>query len=99
MRRDARIAASQQTPKGSATIVDAPDLFSFSTDDFPERERVAAWRETFGGTIAKLDMEPLGEQPFHGRSLVRVLPDLTLGSIVSAPIRITRTHRLGGRWQ
>ena len=72
----------------------APDLLRFSTDDFPAHERVAVWRETFGGTIAKLDMEPLGEQPFHGASLVRLLPDLTLGSIVSAPIRITRTRTL-----
>jgi AraC-like DNA-binding protein len=39
-------------------------------------------------------MEPLGSTPFHGKSLVRVLPDLTLGLIVSEPIRITRTRKL-----
>ncbi len=74
--------------------MESPGPIRFSTDDFPAHERVAAWRETFGGTIAKLDMEPLDERPFSGRSLVHMLPGLTIGSIVSSPVRITRTRAL-----
>jgi len=33
--------------------------FRFCTDAFPERERLAAWREVFGRTVCHLDIDPL----------------------------------------
>lgn len=66
----------------------------FSTDDYQESDRIAAWREIFGSTIAKLDMEPIGDQPFRGKALVHALPNLTIGSISSTPNRIMRTPAL-----
>lgn len=68
--------------------------FRFSTDEYEEGERVAAWLRAFGQQIANLDMEPLGDQPFQGEAFVRVLPDLTIGLISSSPNRITRTRAL-----
>ncbi len=55
--------------------------FDFSTDEFPEHERIAAWREMFGAKIVKLDMEPPKDQPFRGRVTIKALPDLAIGSI------------------
>ncbi len=54
----------------------------------------AIWREVFGQRIAKLDMEPIGEGPFRGEAHVYSFPNLTIGSISSAPNRITRTPAL-----
>jgi hypothetical protein len=41
----------------------------FSTDDFPERDRVAMWRELFGRLVARLDIEPLGGVQFRARQV------------------------------
>jgi hypothetical protein len=43
-------------------------IFRFSTDAFPERERVAAWREIFGRTVVNLDIEPLNPEGFHAEA-------------------------------
>jgi AraC-like DNA-binding protein len=37
----------------------------FSTDDFREHERVAAWREAFGRTLLKIDIAPRPGERFH----------------------------------
>lgn len=68
--------------------------FDFSTDQFVEHERIAAWREMFGAKIVKLDMEPPRDQPFQGRVTMKALPDLAIGSIASTANRITRTPSL-----
>lgn len=68
--------------------------FEFWTDEFPEHERIAAWREMFGAKIVKLDMEPPKDQPFRGRVTVKALPGLAIGSIASTANRITRTPSL-----
>ena len=39
-----------------------PPQFHFSTEMFPARQRVAAWREIFGRTVVNLDIEPV-EKP------------------------------------
>jgi AraC-like DNA-binding protein len=68
--------------------------FDFSTDEFPEHERISAWREMFGAKIVKLDMEPPKDQPFRGRVTIKALPDLAIGSIASTANRISRTPSL-----
>jgi AraC-like DNA-binding protein len=68
--------------------------FRFSTDEYPARDRAAAWREVFGQKIANLDMEPIGDLPFQGEVHVCVLPDLTIGLTSSTPNRVTRTRTL-----
>ncbi len=70
------------------------NAFRFSTDEYRGADKVAAWRETFGQKIAKLDMEPIGDLPFRGEVHVRSFTDLTIGSISSTPNRIARTPAL-----
>jgi AraC-like DNA-binding protein len=59
----------------------------FSTDDFPEHKRIEAYREIYGRTIVKHDVEPLGDQPFHFEAELRSLPGLGLASSVFSPCR------------
>jgi AraC-like DNA-binding protein len=50
--------------------------FRFSTDAFPERERLTAWREIFGRTVCNLDIEPLDADRFRSEATVCQLPGL-----------------------
>jgi len=48
----------------------------FSTEDYRPHERVAAWREVFGRTLLKIDVEPLsGEGPFKASALASQWPN------------------------
>src|SRR5262249_3957477 len=66
----------------------------FSTDDFPEQDRVAQWREICGRTIMKVDMEPLSHQPFRCVAELRSLPNLGIATITTTPNRLTRSRDL-----
>jgi AraC-like DNA-binding protein len=55
---------------------DAVPIFRFSTDAFPERERLAAWREIFGRTVVNVDIEPLNPDGFRAEATVCRLPGL-----------------------
>lgn len=39
-----------------------PTTLRFSTADFPERDRVAVFREMFGRGVANMDITPLAEE-------------------------------------
>jgi AraC-like DNA-binding protein len=64
-------ATAARTPPADAVAVSR-----FSTDAFPERERVAAWREVFGRTVVSLDIEPLNPEGFHAEATAWQLPGL-----------------------
>src|SRR5688572_33466017 len=61
---------------GHPMTVDDPDFSTvrFSTDDLPERDRFAIWREVLGRTMMRLDVERVPEHPFHSQAHVRALP-------------------------
>lgn len=69
-------------------------LHRFSTDDLPERDRVAQWRELCGRTIMKVDMEPQQQLPFRCLAELRRLPDLGIADITTTPNRLTRSRGL-----
>lgn len=71
---------------------DEAGLLRFSTDDLPERERFSAWQDTFGQTVVKMDMQPIGDEPFRSHAEICLLPNLTIASISATPIRGTRTR-------
>jgi AraC-like DNA-binding protein len=73
---------------------DEPPLLRFSTDDLPSRDRLAIWREVIGKTVARLDLEPIGDGPFRSECVTRTLPDLALSSISLTAIRSQRTREL-----
>jgi AraC-like DNA-binding protein len=64
-----------------------PKMIRFSTADFPEGKRLEAYRDIFGATIHKHDVEPLGERPFHFEADMLSLPGLGLASSSFSPCR------------
>ena len=71
------------TPDGLSTV-------RFSTADLPEKDRVAVWREQYGRTALKLDIEPINEAPLECAIVFRALPGVQLMSTAMSPVRITR---------
>jgi AraC-like DNA-binding protein len=61
-----------------------------STDNLPERERIATICEFYGRTILKHDIEPVGPQPFEFQSSLYRLPGLGLASTAIGPCRAPR---------
>ena len=68
--------------------------FRFSTDALPPGERLPIFREVLGRSIVKLDMEPLGDEPYRFDAVFRALPGLALASITNSAVRVTRTPAL-----
>ena len=65
-----------------------------STDAFPERERLTAWRDTFARGIAKIDIEPLEGIPFHASTEMLVMPNLVIASGTGTLRKSARTRAL-----
>ena len=74
-------------PDGFATV-------RFSTDDLPEQDRVAMWREHYGHRVFKVDIEPARDAPFQAAVVSLALPELRLIQGTMSAARITRTHEL-----
>ena len=71
--------------------------FRFSTDDFSERERLTAWREIFGRTVCKLDIEPLAADRFRSDSTIYARPGL--GVLAGSLGRAFEKRDAGVVWQ
>ncbi len=65
----------------------AARVFRFSTDQFPEHKRVDAYREIYGGTIIKHDLELIGEEPFRFDATLCSFSGLGLVSSLISPCR------------
>ncbi len=68
--------------------------FRFSAADWPERDRLAIWREAVGRNVVQLDTRPLSNGPFHAEAVVRALPGLWLGSWAFGNLRAAVTREL-----
>ena len=66
----------------------------FTTDDLSERDRVAAWREFFGRSVLRTDIEPIPDLAFHADMTLRALPGLRTISGVISGARSARTREL-----
>ena len=64
-------------------------VFRFSTDNYPEHKWLEAYREIYGA-IARLEIEPIGDQPFRTDVTACGVPGLGLASSVISPCRRTR---------
>src|SRR5215471_17457096 len=71
----------------------------FSTADLPERDRVALWREHYGETIFRADVEPVCDASFRAVVVSRALPELHLlyGSLSAVRIMRTRAFLADGK--
>ncbi|MBZ9993128.1 AraC family transcriptional regulator [Mesorhizobium sp. BH1-1-4] len=64
----------------------------FSTDDFPQRDRVEAWRETYGRAVLRVDVQPRSGEPYRSEMNMRGLPNLGVGLGFSTAATYRRTH-------
>jgi AraC-like DNA-binding protein len=66
----------------------------FSTEDFAPPERVAVWREAYGRTVAKLELEPLSEGPFRAEAKLHAFNGLGLVSMSTDKLRFAKPSSL-----
>jgi AraC-like DNA-binding protein len=74
-------------PESSRTV-------RFSTADLPENMRVATWRQHYGQTVVRADIDPADDAPFDATVLSRALPELQLVSGRFTAARIIRTREM-----
>src|SRR5882672_11060405 len=70
-----------------------------STENFPESKRLAMWRDVYGRGVTGVDIEPIGDAPFHADVTFSLLPGVGIaaGSRSPAHYRVTRElARQGG---
>lgn len=69
-------------------------VYSFSTDDIARKDRIPMWRDLFSRSVVKIDLQPVGDEPFRSSSLVHVLPDVTIRSSSASAAIVHRTRPL-----
>jgi AraC-like DNA-binding protein len=82
--------------KASLVSSSPPDFapIRFTSDDLPERDRLAQWREAWSRTIMEVDVEPVHDAPFRCEAVLRALPGVGLASFTISPGRATRTRAM-----
>ncbi|WP_052523452.1 hypothetical protein, partial [Bradyrhizobium sp. STM 3809] len=64
---------------GATTIVNGDcTVVRFSTANYAPRERFAAWRDIYGRTLQRLDIEPLSTRQFNAEATLLKMPGLAL---------------------
>jgi AraC-like DNA-binding protein len=70
----------------------------FSTFDLPERERLTGWREEFGRSIVRVDIESIASDvPFHAEATLQVLPGVRTASYAGSAVRFNRTRAMAAK--
>jgi AraC-like DNA-binding protein len=69
-------------------------LQHFTTDAFRPGDRIVAWHETYGRTIAKVDLEPPAGNDLMIAAALRDLPGLGLVSMTSTELCFHKTRSL-----
>jgi AraC-like DNA-binding protein len=77
-------------------MASAPDVstFRFSTDDLPERDRLAIAREVYGRSVVRLDLEPAEDAPFRVTAAALARPGLAVLRGACSSLRVSRTREL-----
>ena len=65
-----------------------------STASLRVADRLPTWREVFGQTMVRLDIEPGKGQPFHAEGTLCALPGAAFASVTTTPVRVSRTRQL-----
>jgi AraC-like DNA-binding protein len=68
------------------------EIYRFSTNMLPERERKGYWREVVARQFLGMDSEPLPDVPFFVEMNARDLPGLTLGGVMLSGTNDKRTR-------
>ena len=69
-------------------------VLRFSSDELPERDRLAIVREVHGRLTARVDIEPAPDAPMHYRAVARTLPGLIVSLLSVSPHTVRRTGEL-----
>lgn len=65
-----------------------------STAMLPARDRLPVWREVFGQSMVRLDIEPVKDTSFHAEGELCVLPGAAFASVTVTPVKVSRTQKL-----
>jgi len=68
-----------------------------STQAFPESKRLAMWRDVYGRGITNVDIEPLGDAPFHADVTFNILPGVGIANGSRSPAHYQVTPELAKR--
>jgi AraC-like DNA-binding protein len=68
-----------------------------STEDLPQNQRLALWREIYGRGIFNVDIDPIGDAPFRADVTFNLLPNLGIAAGSRSPAHYRITHELLGR--
>jgi AraC-like DNA-binding protein len=67
----------------------------FSTAEFSVEQRVARWREEFGRTVVRVDVEPTApDADFKAEAVLQILPGVRLAQYSGSEARLNRTRAL-----
>jgi AraC-like DNA-binding protein len=69
-------------------------VLRFSTDELPERDRLAIMREVHGRLTARVDIEPAPGVPLHYQVTAHALPGLIVSLFSVSPQTVRRTREL-----
>jgi len=79
------ISGPDATPSSSLVL---------STAALPARDRLPVWRDVFGRTMVRLDIEPVKGTSFHAEGALLSLPGAAFASVTTTPVRVSRTQEL-----
>ncbi len=65
-------------------------IVELSTDELPEQDRIAFWREHYGRLMLRVDLEPARDRVFHACIRSCAMPGLQLMQASSSPVRVSR---------
>lgn len=71
-----------------------PSSLFLSTTALPAHDRLPVWREVFGQTMVRLDIEPVKGTSFHAEGELRLLPGAAFASVTATPVQVSRTQKL-----
>jgi AraC-like DNA-binding protein len=89
-----KLKLSDQDAQASSSGEARYSAFRFTTDALPERERLPVWREEFGRTLVRIDIEPLSDETLHAEAEVRALPGLRTLRFKGSRMRFHRTRSM-----
>jgi AraC-like DNA-binding protein len=69
-------------------------ILRFSTDELPERDRLAIMREVHGRLTARVDIEPAPDVPLHYQVTAHAMPGLIVSLFSVSPQIVRRTREL-----
>jgi AraC-like DNA-binding protein len=69
-------------------------IMRFSTDALPERDRAPMLCDFYGPVIARLEIEPMPDQPLHFEGAAWALPDLAVSTLACSALRARRSREL-----